>query len=158
MSDAFMSLRFTLPWAPSVNHYWHHIVIGGKFQKRRASVRISEAGERYQKEAIASMREQKVPREALKGRLAVSIVAYPPDRRVRDLDNVFKGVLDVLKMHRVIQDDGDIDELTIVRGICVSKGRLDMTVRETAGVVYTQQKLELPLPPSTDTLLKAAPF
>lgn len=147
MTDSpLMTLRFSLPWAPSVNHYWHHIVIGGKFQKRRASVRISEAGERYQKAAIAAMREQQLPRGALKGRLAVHIKAYPPDRRVRDLDNVFKGVLDVLKLAHVIRDDGDIDQLSIERGICVSGGRLDLVITETAGVVYSQTALEMPMP------------
>jgi Holliday junction resolvase RusA-like endonuclease len=80
-----------------VNTYWRHTVRGGKFKKAKAMVFLSEQGERYRTHAILSMNVQRVPRHALKGRLAVHITAYPPDRRARDLDNLPKGVLDALE-------------------------------------------------------------
>jgi crossover junction endodeoxyribonuclease RusA len=155
MSDApQISLSFALPWPPSVNTYWRHIILGGKHKKARAHTLISEGGREYRVKVANTVREQKVPREALKGRLAVHATAYPPDRRARDLDNLWKGVLDALKQARVISDDGDIDDLHIVRGICVSGGRLDLKVSEVPGVVYSQTKLELPLPPSNDSFIR----
>jgi crossover junction endodeoxyribonuclease RusA len=48
-------------------------------------------------------------------RLSVSILAYPPDRRKRDLDNVLKSLLDALMHAGVYSDDSQIDKLTISR-------------------------------------------
>lgn len=136
-----MSLKFTLPWPPSVNTYWRHNVIGGdtkkaretgKFKKPHAAVFLSEGGRNYRTHAILSMNVQRVPKGALRGRLAVHIVAYPPDQRGRDLDNLPKGVLDALKHAGVIRDDEDIDDLHIVRGPVRRDGLLDMLVSEIA--------------------------
>lgn len=133
MTDSpLMTLRFELPWPPSVNTYWRHTVRGGKFKKAKAMVFLSEQGERYRTHAILSMNVQRVPRHALKGRLAVHITAYPPDRRARDLDNLPKGVLDALKHASVIIDDSYIDDLHLVRGPVRSEGLLLMQVREIA--------------------------
>jgi crossover junction endodeoxyribonuclease RusA len=125
-----MSLRFTLPWPPSVNTYWRHIVLGGKFKKAQARVLLSEQGRRYQIDAFTALNQQRVPKGALKGRLAVSITAYPPDRRARDLDNLLKGTLDALKHSGTISDDGDIDILQVRRGPVRAGGMLDMAVAE----------------------------
>jgi crossover junction endodeoxyribonuclease RusA len=127
-----MTLRFSLPWPPSVNTYWRHTVTGGKFKKARARVFMSEQGERYRSAAILTMNAARVPRGAVKGRLAVHVVAYPPDRRERDLDNLPKGVLDALTHAGIIRSDADIDDLHLVRGPIVSGGRLEMVVREIA--------------------------
>lgn len=131
MTDTpLMSLAFTLPWPPSVNTYWRHMAIGGKFKKAQARVYLSEQGERFRTHAILSMNLQRVPREALKGRLAVHMTAYPPDRRARDLDNLPKGVLDALTHGRVILDDEHIDDLHIVRGPVRKDGLLEMRITE----------------------------
>jgi crossover junction endodeoxyribonuclease RusA len=131
MSDTpLMTLTFTLPYPPSVNTYWRHMVLGGKFKKAQARVYLSEQGERYRTHAILSMNVQRVPRHALKGRLAVHVIAYPPDRRARDLDNLPKGVLDALKHANVIVDDSYIDDLHIVRGPVRPEGLLEMRVSE----------------------------
>jgi crossover junction endodeoxyribonuclease RusA len=49
------------------------------------------------------------------GRLAVEIEAHVPDKRKRDLDNLFKAVLDSLTHAGVWADDSQIDALRIVR-------------------------------------------
>lgn len=41
----------------------------------------------------------------IKGAFRFSMVCYPPDRRRRDLDNLAKAPLDLLKTHGVIEDD-----------------------------------------------------
>lgn len=56
-------ILLSLPYPPTVNHYWRHIVIG---------------------------RRQWAGRETLACPLAVEITFYPPDRRKRDLDNLPK--------------------------------------------------------------------
>lgn len=130
MTDTLMSLAFDLPWPPSVNTYWRHIVLGGKFKKARAQVLISEQGREYRIAAIASIREQQVPREALHGRLGIRLTAHPPDNRRRDLDNTLKGLLDALGHAHVIEDDSAIDELLIVRGPVRPQGLMRVELRE----------------------------
>lgn len=143
MTDApLMSLTFELPWPPSVNTYWRHTVVGGKFKKSRASVFLSDAGKRYRTAAMYAMNVARVPRGALKGRLAVRIVAHPPDARVRDLDNICKGVLDALSHGGVIADDGAIDDLHVIRGAVLRDGKLVMRVEEMA---HEPEALALPL-------------
>lgn len=125
-----MSITFTLPFPPSVNTYWRHMVLGGKFKKAQARVYLSEQGKNYRTHAILSMNVQRVPKRALQGRLAVHVIAYPPDRRARDLDNLPKGVLDALKHAEIIVDDSHIDDLRIVRGLVRPDGLLQMRITE----------------------------
>jgi crossover junction endodeoxyribonuclease RusA len=125
-----MTLRFALPWPPSVNTYWRHIILGGKFKKARAQTLLSEQGREYRVAVQRAILEAKVPRGAVSGRLAVHATAYPPDRRARDLDNLWKGCLDSLKHAGVIADDGDIDDLHIVRGPVRPGGCLVLAVAE----------------------------
>jgi crossover junction endodeoxyribonuclease RusA len=140
-----MTLRFELPWPPSVNTYWRHIVLGGKFKKAQARVLLSEQGRRYQVDALAAIAQQRVPKHALKGRLAVRAVAHPPDARARDLDNCWKGLLDALKHAGVIIDDGDIDDLHIVRAAKRPGGVMLLEVREL-GEYHEQQGFTLEVP------------
>ena len=45
----------------------------------------------------------------------VRIELYPPDRRVRDIDNYAKSLIDALCQANIFVDDEQIDLLTIVR-------------------------------------------
>lgn len=132
-----------MPWPPSTNTYWTHAVMGGKWKKACARVLLSNAGRKYRTDAVVALRNAKVPTGALKGRLGVVITACPPDRRVRDLDNLCKGTLDALKHAGVIADDGDIDDLHLVRGQIVHRGELKIEIREL-GVYNLQGELRLP--------------
>lgn len=147
MNAPLMTLRFTLPWPPSVNTYWRHIVLGGKFKKARAQVLLSEQGRAYRVNAVASMAEQRVPRNALRGRLGIRLTAHPPDNRRRDLDNTLKGLLDALGHAQVIEDDSAIDELTIVRGPVRPQGVMQIELREL-GEFNDQAGLQLAPPPA----------
>jgi crossover junction endodeoxyribonuclease RusA len=64
------------------------------------------------------------------GRVGVRIVAYQPDHRRRDLDNMLKAPLDALQSAGVFENDGDIDDLHILRALAVDVPRLDCTVWE----------------------------
>jgi crossover junction endodeoxyribonuclease RusA len=49
-------------------------------------------------------------------KLSVVIVAYYPDRRRRDLDNLFKAPLDAMMKAGVYDDDSQIEFLSIRKG------------------------------------------
>lgn len=151
------SITVTLPWPPTVNSYWAHGIIGGKSKKARASLFLSQAGKDYRLLALEAIQRQRVPRGALHGRLAVSAVAYPPDLRTRDVDNLWKGMLDALKNTNIIVDDGHIDDLHIRRGPVRKVGAVVLTISEIAEAFETRQEgFELPDPVSAPS--SPAPF
>lgn len=118
-----------LPWPPSVNTYWRHIVVG-----KRAATILSKNARAYHVEVAGCVLEQGVRRHYLTGKLAVEIWAYPPDLRARDLDNLPKGILDSLKRVGVIRDDCDIDDLRIKRGVVRKGGALEILISELPGL------------------------
>lgn len=83
-------MTLSLPWPPSVNRYWRRV--GNK-------TILSADARAYRGQVLACTAEQHAARHAGQ-RLAVQIVAYPPDRRARDLDNLPKGILDSLHITR----------------------------------------------------------
>lgn len=90
-----------LPYPPTVNTYW---------RTARNMQYISPEGRKYREAVIAKVDDFK-----LDGRLKVEIEATMPDRRRRDIDNLFKAVLDALTHAQVWGDDNQIDDLRIVR-------------------------------------------
>ncbi|EFX11908.1 hypothetical protein ECO9389_10344, partial [Escherichia coli O157:H- str. 493-89] len=48
------------------------------------------AGERYRRDVALIVRQQRLKLN-LSGRLAIKIIAEPPDKRRRDLDNILKA-------------------------------------------------------------------
>lgn len=110
-------IKFTIPWPPSVNHYWMSLRKG----PLAGRVIISTKGKKYRKDVQRALFEQRVPVGKLLGRVRIRAVAFPPDRRARDLDNLWKAALDSITACEVLVDDSHIDDLHIVRG-AVSKG------------------------------------
>ena len=114
-----------LPWPPSVNHYW---LARGKMRFLSAAAKKF----RYDVAALCHMfslvNHSKYP---FLGRLNVHIDVFPPDRRIRDIDNLLKSTLDSLTHARVYLDDSQIDKLTIVRrDIDRPSGRVEIIVTE----------------------------
>jgi crossover junction endodeoxyribonuclease RusA len=100
-------LKFELPWAPSINHYWRRV---------RHRTIISREGRRFRKEVCALLNGGDVPRKPpAGGRIALAMDAFPPDRRRRDLDNLQKPLLDALEHAGVYFDDSQIDLLVTRR-------------------------------------------
>jgi crossover junction endodeoxyribonuclease RusA len=114
-------IELLLPWPPSLNRYWRNV---------GSRTLLSRAGRQY-RQAVA-LRVILAGRPAIDGRLAVEVEAFPPDRRVRDLDNLFKGVGDSLAHAGVYADDGQIDDLRIRRGEVRKGGALAVTIRRAA--------------------------
>jgi crossover junction endodeoxyribonuclease RusA len=96
-------VELTLPWPPTVNTYWR------MFENRMI---ISAAGRSYRKAVSDQVLIQRGAKH-LKGKVKVTIEAYRPDNRKRDLDNLLKAVLDGLKYAGVYEDDSLIVDLRI---------------------------------------------
>jgi len=108
----------TLPWGPSMNSYWC---------KRGRITFISKAGRAFRKDVETIL----IPFRGRFGgqRLFVSITAFPPDRRTRDLDNLLKPLLDAMQHAKLFDDDSQIDRLLIERGNVIGKpGQLQVTI------------------------------
>ena len=100
-----MRLNIDLPWPPTINLYWRHT---------RHGIFLSQRGKDY-REQVCYLCLQSQGFFDENTRLSVSILAYPPDRRKRDLDNVLKSLMDALMHAGVYPDDSQIDKLTISR-------------------------------------------
>ncbi len=97
-------ITLTLPYPPSVNHYW-----GAKGMRRF----VGKKGLEFRKEV--SERVAEAGYQTITGKIAVFVSLYPPDRRTRDIDNVTKALLDALQHAGCFEDDSDIDDLHLIR-------------------------------------------
>ena len=113
-------LRFELPYPPTINHYYLHtangVILGAKGKSYRRDVALLTAKYRG---ACSSEK-----------RLSLTINAYPPDKRKRDLDNIVKATQDALQYARVYHDDCQIDMLTVIRRHQVKDGALQIWIAE----------------------------
>jgi crossover junction endodeoxyribonuclease RusA len=137
-------LTFTLPWPPSINSMYQQ----GNHRRRAqegAGVDVPVEGRQgVPRRGDGGDQRAAVPKNALRGRLAVVAIALPPDARVRDLDNLWKSALDCLKHNSIITDDGHIDDLHIRRGPERKGGQFLITISEIAEAFESrQQGLEL---------------
>ena len=112
-------ISFTLPWPPSVNHYWRRC--GNRYF-------VSQEGKNYREIVIIKCNDSKGFFKN-KEKLSVSILAYPPDKRRRDLDNVLKSLLDSLQHAGVYEDDYQIDCITIER-LPYQEGKVIISIKE----------------------------
>jgi crossover junction endodeoxyribonuclease RusA len=94
-------MNVTLPWPPSVNHYWQRNKNGG--------MRISAEGLSFRERVAWTLPKQ----PPLTGPLSVQIEAWAPDRRKRDLDNILKATLDALTHAGAMGDDSQVWDLRI---------------------------------------------
>jgi crossover junction endodeoxyribonuclease RusA len=94
-----MDMSIILPYPPSVNTYWRNW---------RGRMVISTKGRAYKSLVETACEEQGV--EQLRGPVAVAGVVVAPDRRRRDLDNLWKALLDALK-GLAFEDDSMIHRL-----------------------------------------------
>ena len=113
-------MALTLPYPPSINHYW-----------RRVGPRtlISREGRAFRRNVCALLGGGG-RRPPLGGRIALAMDAFPPDHRRRDLDNIAKPVLDALEHAGIYLDDSQIDLLLTRRREIVKGGNLGIEMHE----------------------------
>ncbi len=115
-----MRIEFVLPYPPTVNTYW---------RRRGSTYFISEAGKRYRRDVALIVRQQRLKLN-LSGRLAIKVIAEPPDKRRRDLDNILKAPLDALTHAGLLIDDGSLMKSILCAGLPVPGGRLGIKITE----------------------------
>lgn len=120
-----MSVTISMPFPPPVNHYWRSTLIGGSVR-----VLLSKRGRLYRVDVQALILSRYGVLRPLSGRLTVAIVAHPPNRIRRDLDNLLKGPLDALTFAGVWTDDSLLDRITIERGCVKPGGELLVTIEK----------------------------
>jgi crossover junction endodeoxyribonuclease RusA len=98
-------IEFQLPWPPSANTYW---------RRNGSRYFVCPKGMEYRKLAAYQLHHFK-DSFCIFQRLSISIEAYPPDKRRRDLDNIFKCLMDSLQYASVFEDDCQIDRINIMR-------------------------------------------
>lgn len=121
-------IRLVLPYPPSMNTYW-----------RRVGSRtvLSKKGREYK--ALVGQMCTLEHLEPLPGPLALTILAFPPDERVRDLDNIQKAILDSLTGW-AWQDDSQVDCLGVERHQTHPEGAVLIDLKP----VPTWERLPLP--------------
>lgn len=111
-------VKKTLPYPPTVNHYYA--------RQKNGATYVGQEGKSY-RSAVAYCF---IKSTKLKGKLRVNIDVYPPDKRRRDLDNLNKCLLDSLQCAGIIKDDFDIDELSMKRKEVTKPGKVIITIEE----------------------------
>jgi crossover junction endodeoxyribonuclease RusA len=114
-------IQVSLPWPPSVNRYWR------TFQGRMI---ISAEGRAYRKAVADQVLIQRGAKH-YKDKLRVTIEAFRPDNRRRDLDNLLKAVLDSLTHAGVWEDDNLIVDLRIYWADSIG-GMLKVNIEEVS--------------------------
>jgi crossover junction endodeoxyribonuclease RusA len=107
----------SLPLPPSVNRLW---------RTGRGRVYRSPRYDAWCKAAGWELNIQRPARIA--GPVTVTIAAGRPDRRRRDVDNLGKALLDLLTVHRVIEDDSRVVSLSSRWDAAIAPGRIVVTV------------------------------
>lgn len=115
--------RLVLPWPPTTNTYYRSIPCG-----RRTRVIISKKGREY-RAGVASILAHA---RGLYGDARLKVVAYAhgPTKRSYDVDNRLKALLDAMQHAGVYDDDGQVDDLRIIRCDVVRGGRVVVEIRE----------------------------
>jgi len=113
-------IELTLPWPPTVNTYW---------RMWRNRMVISDGGRKYRKAVWEQVIQQALGKR-VRNRAVVTIQAFRPDNRRRDLDNLLKAVLDALTAAEVWDDDSQITDLRIYWGPDIG-GYLKVSIVDT---------------------------
>lgn len=113
-------LTLILPHPPSVNTYWgfhgHRRFLTDKAVAFKKAVHI------LFKQTKHSGFDEKP--------LAVEVLLNPPDKRIRDIDNNIKSLLDALCQAGIFTDDCQVSKITVERGATVKGGACVVKIKE----------------------------
>ena len=125
---------FLAGWPPSVNDLTA-VVHGRKIKTKR--------GRLFTEKVVNQIEElrDRVDVPFFKGYLRVTYTFYPPDKRVRDLDNPIKVESDSLTAAKVWEDDSQVKEYIVHWGEIVKGGAFKVEIEEFADGEYRPEKL-----------------
>lgn len=113
-----------LPFPNSTNTHWRHA---------RGRTYLSPAGVAFRNAVCVAAGLHNL--NAPEGRLFVGVQLFPPDNRVRDIDNFGgKALLDALTHSKIIKDDSLIDCLTIQRMPVIKGGKCRVFISEYTAI------------------------
>lgn len=115
-----------LPFPPSEKSYY---AIGKSKNKY-----VTKVGKAYQTAIAESVHEQSASINIMSP-ISMTVILYMPDRRVRDVDNYMKALLDGLDLAGVYDDDNLVDQLHSVRGEVVKGGSCVVLISDAAPVL-----------------------
>jgi len=110
-----------LPWPPSVNRYYRHVSLKG-----RHATLISREGRLFRNKVAEYCLINQTP--TMTGQLDLSVYLEPPDKRIRDVDNSLKSLLDALQHAKVIENDSQIYRLEAIKAAPHKGGRVTVTI------------------------------
>lgn len=111
-NNTSVNLILELPFPPSVNGYW-----GFKGHRRFLTKKAVEF------KALVAYQVLKQRIRFGKQTLEMRIIWHPPDRRIRDIDNPIKPLLDSLTQAGLFDDDSQIKKLHIEFGDLIKGGK-----------------------------------
>ena len=113
-----MQLTLELPLPPSVNTYWRNF---------RGRTVLSAGGREYKVIVQKYVTANNLPKFG-EERLGATITIFPRDKRVSDLDNRLKSLLDSLQDAGLFDDDSQFDRIYISRGMIKKGGGCTITI------------------------------
>lgn len=113
-------LTLILPHPPSVNTYW-----GFKGHRRF----LTDNAVTFKKAVHILFKQTKHAGFGCK-QLAIDILLNPPDKRIRDIDNNIKSLLDAMCQAGIFKDDYQVCKLTIQRGPVIKNGACVVKIME----------------------------
>lgn len=114
-------------YPPTINNY---------YKKTQRGVHISDKGRRFRDELIKDAHEQLQGMEKITGKLRIDVIAWVPDNRKRDLDNIMKPILDAMTHADLWGDDSQVDQMVVYRGTKIAPtGALYIKVSEAAPAI-----------------------
>lgn len=111
---------FEIPYPPSINHY---MIQSGK---RRF---LSEKARDYREKVFLIVHNLGKSFNKL-SKLSLNIEMFPPDNRIRDVDNILKATLDALQHAGLYSNDYQIEQLSIHRKEKKQNGCLIISIEE----------------------------
>lgn len=109
---------YELPWPVSTNHLY------SVFRGRKV---LSHEGRAYFNTSIALLIRQKVKLQTVfleKRPIKATYKIYPPDKRLRDADNLLKATQDSLVKAGIITDDRYIKRFYVIEKEIVPNGKI----------------------------------
>lgn len=111
-------------YPPSVNNY---------YVKTQRGIFISQKGKKFRDTLMQDAHEQLGGMIPLPEKVRLEVVAWVPDLRKRDLDNLLKPIQDAMIHANLLVDDSQIDQTFIYRGVKIApSGSLYIRVSEAA--------------------------
>lgn len=115
------TIELSLPFPPSINTYW------GFHGHRRF---LTKKANEFKGLVASAVKQQNHPKRSFGvDLLSISLDFYPPDRRIRDIDNPVKPLLDALVATGLFDDDSQIKELNLKMHSPVKGGLTKILIR-----------------------------